>query len=287
MVKVKSVSKPARPLESIELAAVPPEPQLPGAAGSLGGNKSLAEKHVVAHGRRSALESILGDTDDRTRILETTLTPWRQICALEIEGKDGQRFIGTGWFAGPRTLITAGHCVHHPDLGGWAERITVNPGRNGDTLPFKGAVATRVSAIDAWTGSQDPDFDYGVIHLDTDLGSELGWFAIDALGDAALARRMVNISGYPLKPGFGKEQWFHSNGVLRTTQRRIFYDVDTTGGQSGAPVWIYPDGSDTPLVVAIHAYGVGGTPSNLQIEANSAPRITADVLTLIKGWVEQ
>lgn len=115
----------------------------------------------------------------------------------------------------------------------------------------------------------------------------MGWFAIDALGDGELARRKVNVSGYPGKPGFGKEQWFHSNGVLHTTQRRIFYDVDTSGGQSGAPVWIYPDDSDTPLVVAIYAYGVGGTPANLQIEANSAPRVTTDVLALIKGWVQQ
>lgn len=287
MVTIKSVSKPSGSLEAFELDAALPEPRVPGSAGSLPDETSLAEQHIVVRGRRSALESVIGDVDDRTRILETKLTPWRQICALDIEGKNGARFIGTGWLAGPRTVVTAGHCVHHPDLGGWAERITVSPARNGENMPFSSVVTTRVSAIDAWTGSQDPDFDYGAIHLDEDIGDELGWFAIDALSDSQLARRRVNISGYPAKPGFGKEQWFHSNGVLRTTERRVFYDVDTSGGQSGAPVWIYPDGSDAPLVVAIHAYGTGGTPLNLRIEANSAPRITADVLGLIKDWIGQ
>ena len=79
--------------------------------------------------RSSALESILGDTDRRKQILETELTPWRMICALEIESQSGAAFVGTGWFAGPRTVITAGHCVFDPvELGGWAKKITVVPG---------------------------------------------------------------------------------------------------------------------------------------------------------------
>jgi glutamyl endopeptidase len=285
---IKSVSKPATvALESMELAPAgsAPPPRVPGSKGKLEDKVTLAEEHLVVRGRRSALESVIGDTDDRTRILETVQSPWRQICALEIEGTNGAGFIGTAWFVGPRTLVTAGHCVHHPDLGGWARQITVSPGRNGDTLPFDSVVSTRLSAIDAWTSSQDPDFDYGAIHLKDPLGDQLGWFAIDALSDADLARRKVNISGYPGTPGFGKEQWFHSNGVLRTTQRRVFYDVDTSAGQSGAPVWIYRDGSDEPLAIGIHAYGTGGTPPSLQIEANSAPRITPEVLDLIEGWI--
>ena len=280
---IKSVSKPS--LESAALEAEGLQAHLGGGKGAANDAPSLAEKHVVVRGRRSPLESIIG-TDDRTRILETTLSPWRRICALEMEGSNGAGFIGTGWLAGPRTIVTAGHCVHHPDMGGWARTIRVAPGRNGNELPFDQITAKRFSSIDAWTGAHDPDFDYGCIHLDADLGETTGWFAIAALSDAELARRRVNISGYPGTPGFGREQWFHSNGVLRTTDRRVFYDVDTTAGQSGAPVWIYLDGSDDPLVVSIHAYGVGGTPPSLKIEANSAPRIIPEVAKLIEGWIK-
>ena len=89
---------------------------------------------------RSALETVI-DTDDRRRILETDLFPWRTICALHITSALGG-FVGTGWLAGPRTVITAGHCVYHlADMGGWANEIEVTPGRNDLNTPFGTAVA--------------------------------------------------------------------------------------------------------------------------------------------------
>jgi hypothetical protein len=56
-------------------------------------------------------------------------------------------------------------------------------------------------------------------------------------------------------------------------------------GDCSAPVWIYQDGSDVPIGVAIHAYGTSATPDDLNITANSAPRILPEVLTQIKSWI--
>ena len=191
--------------------------------------------------------------------------PWRMICALEIESQTGAAFVGTGWFAGPRTVITAGHCVFDPvELGGWAKKITVVPGRNVDKKPFQSASSSSFSITDRWQEAQDADFDYGVIHLSTDLGAAVGSFSVGVLPDAALKNRLVNVSGYPFEPGEGKAQYFHANRVKALTGRRLFYDIDTMGGQSGSPVWAYEEGSDVPVVVAIHAYGVGGVPSEPQ-----------------------
>jgi V8-like Glu-specific endopeptidase len=101
-----------------------------------------------------------------------------------------------------------------------------------------------------------------------------------------LTERLVNVSGYPVSPGNGRQQYFHANRVKAVTARRVFYDVDTIGGQSGSPVWAYlDDASETPTVVAIHAYGVGGVPAGLNVVANSGPRILPDVLDVIKGWI--
>jgi V8-like Glu-specific endopeptidase len=236
--------------------------------------------------RSSPLESILGDTDRRKQILETELTPWRMICALEIESASGAAFVGTGWFAGPRTVITAGHCVFDPvELGGWAKKITVVPGRNVDKKPFKSASSSVFSTTDRWQEAQEPDFDYGVIHLSSDLGAAVGSFSIGVLPDAALQNRLVNVSGYPFEPGEGKAQYFHANRVKALTGRRLFYDIDTMGGQSGSPVWAYEEGSEVPVVVAIHAYGVGGVPANLNVVANSGPRVLPEVLEVIRGWI--
>jgi hypothetical protein len=102
-----------------------------------------------------------------------------------------------------------------------------------------------------------------------------------------LQEYLVNISGYPGDRGAGAEQYHHRNRVLRVTARRLFYEVDTYGGQSGAPVWIHEDEQSPPIIVGIHAYGVGGTPQDWGISANSAPRIIPEVLDQIEGWVNE
>jgi glutamyl endopeptidase len=174
------------------------------------------------------------------------------------------------------------------ELGGWARQIRVIPARNGDTeMPYGSSTSTSFSTSDRWQQAQDPDYDYAAIHLSEDLGIKLGHFGIGVLPDAELQDRLLNISGYPGSPGNGKLQYFHANRVRAVTARRVFYDIDTIGGQSGSPVWAYPDGSDDPVVVAIHAYGVGGTPAGLNVTANSGPRVLPEVLDLIKTWIQK
>jgi V8-like Glu-specific endopeptidase len=97
---------------------------------------------------------------------------------------------------------------------------------------------------------------------------------------------MVNVSGYPADRGGGKELWWARNRIKAVTRRRIFYDVDTMGGQSGAPAFIVTEAGGTPAVIGIHAYGIGATPAELVMELNSAPRIVPEVADLIRSWVE-
>jgi len=267
-----------------------------GAAGSVASSDSLSAELLLVKGKgdpislpapigmRSILESIIGK-DDRTRILDTETNPWRRICALRISAPTGV-LVGTGWLAGPRTVMTAGHCVHHPQMSGWATSIEVSPARNGAHQP-RVLSSTRFSTVDVWVNGNDPDFDIAAIHLDEPVGDELGWFGVSSMPTSALTGFMVNISGYPADRGNGTEQWFNRNRVLRVSDRRVFYDVDTFGGHSGAPVFVYEEEGAEPRVVAIHAYGIGGTPSDFGITANSGVRIIPEVFDQIAAWVEQ
>ena len=297
---LKSVDKPKekrRHFESAEAAVAPQREVIAGSAGEAPDAKSRAAEHFLVRGTleqpiarpRNVFESVLGDVDRRKQILETELTPWRMICSLDITSQSGFDYVGTGWFAGPRTVITAGHCVYDPlELGGWARRIKVMPGRNGEAVtPFGSAVSSDFSTTDRWLEAQDADFDYAAIHLDQDLGAAVGSFGIGVLPDTDLQSRLVNVSGYPLRPGDGMSQYFHANRVKALTPRRLFYDVDTYGGQSGAPVWAYLDDSDEPVVVGIHAYGVGGVPVGLNVVANSGPRILPEVMEVIREWLQR
>jgi V8-like Glu-specific endopeptidase len=232
------------------------------------------------------LESVIG-LDERTRILDTEDAPWRMICALAIEGPWGN-FVGTGWFVGPQTVVTAGHCVYErSQMGGWAEKITLTPGADGPEEPFAKIVSTRFESTDKWLANQDPDFDIGVIHLDEPIGEDHGWFGVLSLPDEELKDYQVNVSGYPGDKG-GREQWWARNRVRGLSPRRIFYDVDTMGGQSGAPVFIVEEEGASPKVVGIHAYGVGANkPSTVKQEVNSAPRMIPEVVDLIQGWIDK
>jgi V8-like Glu-specific endopeptidase len=291
---LKSVDSPPPRRAATESAAAGIQREiLNGKTGTDASGTSRADQFLVTgtspqpiRPRRRALESILEDVDRRKQILETELLPWRMICSLEIRGQRGQEIVGTGWFVGPRTVVTAGHCVYDPiELSGWARQITVSPGRNGDTLPYGSVVSRSFSTTDRWLEDQEPDFDYAAIHLDKDLGTSTGVFGVAVLPDAELTDRMVNVSGYPVSPGNGRDQYFHSNRIKALTPHRLFYDIDTLGGQSGAPVWLYVDGSTDPVVVGIHAYGIGGVPDGLDVRANSGPRILTDVLAVIRGWI--
>lgn len=300
MVSLRSVSNPARGSALEGARPVRPLLAVAGGAGAEPPGDSLSARYLLVKGKseapmarrfgpraRGGLETVIG-VDDRQRILETTMAPWRMICALRMTAEGGGAAIGTGWLVGPRTVMTAGHCVHSTEFfGGWASEIEVSPGRNGQVeLPFGTLVSRRFSSVDRWVGDEDPDYDVGCIHLSEPIGDRIGWFGLACIPSDGLEQYLVNISGYPADRGWGTEQYFHANRVIRVTDRRLFYDVDTYGGQSGAPVWVYRDGDPLPQVVGIHAYGIGGTPVSFAITANSAPRIIPEVFEQIKAWVQ-
>lgn len=226
------------------------------------------------------MEAILG-TDDRVRIANTTIYPYRAIASLLIVAADNSAWVGTGWFISPKTLVTAGHCVYIRNSGvpgrdGWVKSIKVIPGRNGSQMPFGSVVSNNFKSVTAWTANGNPNHDYGAIILNTPLGSSVGTFGFGVYSDADLMATTANISGYPgdKRGAEAGTQWFHARKVTAVNPLKVFYDIDTMGGQSGAPVWRIINGQR--FAIAVHAYG-GST-------ANSGTRITAAVHANLVAW---
>lgn len=233
-------------------------------------------------GRRAAPRAfaIVGGTDDRRVELRTKNAPWRSICSLEIATARGP-FRGTGWLAGPRLVVTAGHCVYRPaEFGGWATSISVSPGRNWQEQPFGAPVSTKFSCAADWIASGRRDADLGCIHLAEPIGQSVGWLKYAAGDPAQLDGATVVASGYPEYAGSYDNLLTAAGAVRATAPGRIFYDVDTTDGQSGSPVWIRAAGAE-PTVIAVHAYepepGIGAG-------LNSATLLTPEALGLIARW---
>jgi glutamyl endopeptidase len=223
----------------------------------------------------SILEVVIG-TDDRTEVTSNRDYPWRCIASLLITATDGTQWIGTAWFVGPRILMTAGHCVYMTDHGGWAQQIEVIPGRRGDDRPYNSCVSSDLRSVNGWINDNDRNYDYGAIMLPADcrLGDTVGWFGYQVRNDDDLRSLTVNLSGYPGDKPVGT-QWFHKNTLTGVDNLVVTYEIDTAGGQSGAPVWVkLQDGG---------RYGVG-VHTNGDITGNSATRITQEVFDNITAW---
>jgi glutamyl endopeptidase len=216
---------------------------------------------------------------NRPRILDY---PWRCICWLNSYMRDGSKLLGTGWLAGPRTVITAGHCVYnrnpeHPL--GFATRIFVVPACNGESdEPFNGQWSQSFDASRGWLeGFADPDpYDFGVVVLPNAL--DVGYFGFGPLPDDELANLTVNVSGYPYDPGNKPDgtQWWEQHTLSGVGPYNLYYaDIPTQAGQSGSPVW-FKQGEDR-YVLGIHNHGVAG--------GGYATRITPAVSQTIEHWL--
>lgn len=219
-------------------------------------------------------EVIIG-ADNRVRINPTTSYPWRAICALKITAKNGSKWIGTGWLISPRTVITAGHCVYMHDQGGWAKSIEVIPAMNDASRPYGSASSSTLKSVTGWTQSKNRENDYGAIILPANYrpGATTGYFGFSVKDDAYLKASVLNLSGYPGDKG-GNQQWFMALKPKSTSSRVITYDIDTMGGQSGAPVWLKVGEART--AVGIHTNG--------HSSGNSATRIVTAVFNNLLAW---
>jgi glutamyl endopeptidase len=109
--------------------------------------------------------------------------------------------------------------------------------------------------------------------LPTNLGNTVGWFGFGVYSDADLLASTGNISGYPGDKPAGT-QWYASRRIASVNSRKVYYDIDTAGGQSGSAVYRIINGGR--YGIAIHAYGGATT--------NSGTRIITAVYNNMVAW---
>jgi glutamyl endopeptidase len=285
----------------IELALEPPSEGTDSQAAAASDGTELVEGHVRTEAALSELftapvttqlrdigeasfgpppplaETVHGP-DDRVQITNTAIYPWRVHASLLITAADNSPWIGTGWFIGPHTLITAGHVVYIKNSGvpgrdGWVKSIKVMPGRNGSSLPYGSVTSSNFRTVNGWANSGDENYDYGAIIIPTELGNTVGWLGFGVWPDADLLSAVANISGYPGDKPAGT-QWYDHQTIASVNARKVFYDIDTAGGQSGSAAYRIING--VRYAVAIHAYG--------GVTTNSGTRIIQPVYNDMVAW---
>jgi V8-like Glu-specific endopeptidase len=201
--------------------------------------------------------------------------PWCCVCSLLItDNASGQNWMGSGWLAGPRTVITAGHCVYLQKHVGWARQVEVFPGRNGEASP-QSYLSADLRSVAGWTEQRIEACDYGAVILPRPVALP-NHFDFRPLTNDDLKAILVNVFGYPGEKARGT-MWGHWGQVTDVRPQRLRYLVSTSPGQSGCPVWV--KSGQQRYVVGIHNYaGEDGT-------GNFGTRVTQEVWNNICAWL--
>ena len=187
---------------------------------------------------------------------------------------------GTGFIVGDHVIATAAHCVYNTSFESKMDIYTYS--KSGE---LSGDMLTAVEAHvpQSYTSSFSTQYDYALITVEDDLSEDNGYFHFK-LGTAynAVSPYFSNIpiyvTGYPsvlgddnsihnptfsLYTGEGKVINLDNNSSYASNNKQIlYYDVDTTWGDSGAPVYAIIGsqiGNEkpeyTPVVLAVHRGG--------------------------------
>ena len=193
-------------------------------------------------------------------VSDTTVAPWRMVCAIEIDLPGVGIAAGTGWLLGDRMVVTAGHVLEDAAVA----QIRVFPAASG------GRAGQPLHATSFLTGK---DGDYAAVFLTEEPGASFGTFGIV---DPAIAINgdEVVLAGYDPDDG-GRTLWTGAGPARELSPERLRYDIATVRGQSGGPVWLQ---SDNTRLVGLHVGRFSGF--------NQAQRLTQAICDQLLQWRE-
>lgn len=216
-----------------------------------------------------APDAIIGNEDDRLPI-------WDKSGIVKIMSPEApDNFMGSGFVVAPHIIATAAHCVFNasaliPDNLFSQQGYIISEIRLFDNNGINTLTATPVECHVPWSfisnayeGIYAPSYDYALISVEEDLSDYMCFNLGVALNSAITNETNINVSGFPYYVEGIKvndnthDQMYWASGSLGEWEdyinasyytanhlnddRMFFYNVDTSGGNSGGPIYITKD----------------------------------------------
>lgn len=224
--------------------------------------------------------------DTRVAITDTTAYPSRAIVQILFTAPDGSKHLCSGSMVSVDTVLTAAHCIHTGTTKGKLNsNFRVLPGRNVGAAPFGECGVNQVYLLNGWASAQSEDqsrdYDLGAMKLDCQVGKSTGWLGVRPLDEEAGLK--TTVLGYTADRAPPGRQWESEDQLRIVWQYKGFYQNDTFGGTSGAPVFAtgQPD-----TLIGVHTNGAFGTLEPWKSN-NAFTRLTPERIALVQQWIAQ
>lgn len=185
---------------------------------------------------------------------------------------------GSGLLIGNKYGLTAKHCLFDANE---------KEAKSGDfLLGATNNFTLKKTSIKKWKAHDS--LDVAVFELDRPVGDDIGWASLRELTTTEVMDSPfeVSVTGYPAYKRFlsyyrkQENDMFTMYGpVLKIIGSSIYYDVDTSGGQSGSGITKFENN-------ILESYGVHTNGTKNPVDGNEGVRIDSDLLSFIEKFIK-
>lgn len=219
------------------------------------------ESNISLPGSNSGNTRGIIGSDGREQVDPTTQPNCRIVCLHMGFDRDGDGIIdnwtvATGAMVARDVMLTCAHAMYWYEYGITAKEMHIHIEQNSADIedseycfPYSWIIPSQ------YISSKDINYDWCVVKTQEAIGDETSWFGYGYA--SSITNKAITISGYPDVSGKQYYQ-YAAEGIMNSSSHyRFEHNVDTEGGQSGAPAF-----DSDGIIWGIHTHGLNSAGYN-------------------------